>query len=144
MRKIILLCALASFILIGCKKKGCTDPFALNYNTEAEKDDETCTYDGHLVFWFTSVTATNFVNASIPNLDFYLNGEKVGNVSMTQFSSGQPTCGGSEGFTATYDLGKETLINVPFSIMEGGTSNAIQSGNISIKSTPCTWIEVTY
>lgn len=30
--------------LTACKKKGCTDPAALNYSSEAEKDDESCTY----------------------------------------------------------------------------------------------------
>ena len=29
----------------SCKKKGCTDEAATNYNAEAEKDDGTCTYD---------------------------------------------------------------------------------------------------
>jgi len=28
----------------SCKKKGCTDSYATNYDTEAEKDDETCSY----------------------------------------------------------------------------------------------------
>ena len=28
----------------GCKKEGCTDPNANNYNVEAKKDDGTCTY----------------------------------------------------------------------------------------------------
>ena len=30
--------------LASCKKKGCTDVYAENYDTEAEKDDESCTY----------------------------------------------------------------------------------------------------
>lgn len=30
---------------VSCKKKGCTDPTANNYNAEAEKNDESCTYD---------------------------------------------------------------------------------------------------
>ena len=30
---------------ISCKKKGCTDPTATNFSAEAEKDDESCTYD---------------------------------------------------------------------------------------------------
>lgn len=33
-----------SLIITACKKEGCTDPTALNYNEEAKKDDGTCTY----------------------------------------------------------------------------------------------------
>ena len=36
---ISLLVLIASIFLIGCKKKGCTDPTALNYNPAAQKDD---------------------------------------------------------------------------------------------------------
>ena len=36
---ISILVLIASIILIGCKKKGCTDPAALNYNSAAQKED---------------------------------------------------------------------------------------------------------
>lgn len=44
----LIVIAVVSVIGIGmmsCKKKGCTDPTATNYSSEAEKDDESCTYD---------------------------------------------------------------------------------------------------
>lgn len=44
MKKLIFLAALASIALVSCKKKGCTDPQAVNYSSEAEKDDETCNF----------------------------------------------------------------------------------------------------
>ena len=63
-------------IITSCsKKEGCTDPIANNFNSEAEKDDGSCTYDDetpepheetHLTFNFTHnfdgvpVTAANF------------------------------------------------------------------------------------
>ena len=45
MKKTIFLSLLILAGLTACKKKGCTDPNATNYNSEAEKDDGTCTYD---------------------------------------------------------------------------------------------------
>ena len=32
--------------LTACKKEGCTDPLATNYNSKANHDDGTCNYDG--------------------------------------------------------------------------------------------------
>jgi hypothetical protein len=41
---IFFLTLLFAITISSCKKKGCTDSLAENYNTEAEKDDESCTY----------------------------------------------------------------------------------------------------
>lgn len=44
MKKLLLFVAIACVGLASCKKKGCTDPQAVNYASDAEKDDETCNY----------------------------------------------------------------------------------------------------
>jgi len=40
----ILLAAAMLFVLTGCKKEGCTDSTATNYDADAKKDDGSCTY----------------------------------------------------------------------------------------------------
>lgn len=47
MKNIIIYTVLFSSIIfsLSCKKKGCTDSLATNYNSEAKKDDNSCTYD---------------------------------------------------------------------------------------------------
>jgi hypothetical protein len=47
MKKILLLLAILSMTIAttSCKKKGCTDQTAVNYNEKAKKDDGSCTYN---------------------------------------------------------------------------------------------------
>ncbi|MGV3631446.1 MAG: imelysin family protein [Bacteroidota bacterium] len=45
MKKILFPVICIAALAVSCKKEGCTDPDALNYNSEAKKDDGSCTYD---------------------------------------------------------------------------------------------------
>lgn len=51
----------------GCKKEGCTDPEANNYNDEAKKDDGSCTYtpDPLLVDDFTPPTGPDYTSTDL-------------------------------------------------------------------------------
>ena len=65
--KLLLICAiLATFA--SCAKKGCTDPTALNYDSDATKDDGNCEYAPALVvpddYVFTDADGNNTVSYS--------------------------------------------------------------------------------
>ena len=42
---LLLLSLLPLMLVTGCKKEGCTDPLAINYDSEADTDDGTCIYE---------------------------------------------------------------------------------------------------
>ena len=53
MKKVLLpLLAIAVVSVVGCKKEGCTDSAAENYDSEATKDDGSCEYHNHATITF--------------------------------------------------------------------------------------------
>jgi hypothetical protein len=58
MKKILIALFVCSVALVGCKKKGCMDPAATNYDSTAKKDDGSCifpqigqSYQGGIIFY---------------------------------------------------------------------------------------------
>jgi predicted lipoprotein len=58
----------ALLIIQSCKKSGCTDPEALNYNIDAQKDDNSCLYEDYDKLSLLTNLADNYI---IPSLDAY-------------------------------------------------------------------------
>jgi hypothetical protein len=65
MKKIGLVFAIAVLVM-SCKKEGCTDSTAANYNQDAKVDDGTCAYqrDGFIGTYVVSETCTYEDNGS--------------------------------------------------------------------------------
>ena len=119
MKNLLLLAAIATIGLASCKKKGCTDPQAVNYNSEAQKDDESCNYiptiaiTGAATMDVTLGTTYNDPGATATNVD-------GSSVTVTADLS-QVDTGAVGSFTVTY-----TATN------EHGTATATRTVNVVI------------
>lgn len=82
MKKTIIYAVLFSAIAVtaSCRKKGCTDETALNYNAEAKKDDGSCIADPRVQFLGNySVTDSSFGGGSFLSTEVYTLNVGTGN-----------------------------------------------------------------
>lgn len=81
--KILIVLAIA-LIASACKKKGCTDPASVVYDSEAEKDDGSCRYVSSAIFWSKSCQYTDDSignSASDNGIIIYVDGIRAGNIT---------------------------------------------------------------
>lgn len=131
--KMMVLAGALVAVVPACKKKGCTDPEANNYNAEAKKDDGTCTYD--VVPW-TEVTVGGTVYRQIT-------GDITADLTLTAGDNWMLSGGVfvTDGVTLTIEAGTTVYAaddgTTPFlSIAQGGMINACGTASSPIVFTP--------
>jgi hypothetical protein len=62
MKNVITLITISLFVFSSCSKKGCVDSTACNYDSEAKKDDESCTY---ATMWYEDLDGDGNGNSSV-------------------------------------------------------------------------------
>lgn len=94
-----------AMLFSSCKKEGCTNPAAENYDSKAKTSDLSCTYSVDVVFWFNEATSQALVAGGVDKLKFYLNGESIGTSGTDKFWEEAPKCGsgGSIKFSRTLE-----------------------------------------
>lgn len=83
-------------IVVGCKKEGCTDPLALNFDSEAKKKSG-CLYQLDWALWFSEQTAISFTNDGVTEFKVVkgigMDAVTIGYFDVTSFSASSPNCG---------------------------------------------------
>lgn len=82
-----------AMLVSSCKKEGCTNPSAENYDPKAKVSDLSCTYTAEVVFWFNEATSQALNAGGVTKLNFLLNGESIGTSGTDMFWEEAPKCG---------------------------------------------------
>ena len=61
-----------SFTIISCKKRGCTDPCAINYNAEAVKDNGSCEYSSNCPYETINTSYSELDLGDANNCDLFV------------------------------------------------------------------------
>jgi len=89
---ILIIITLTAFLyIVSCRKKteGCTDPSAINFDQNAEIENNECLYKGSITFW-------NCRDLGHGNIYIYINDTLQG--SITHYFNGvDPECGNGAG-----------------------------------------------
>ncbi|MFT5821617.1 MAG: hypothetical protein ACI8ZM_002871 [Crocinitomix sp.] len=102
MRYLILVSAV--FLMISCKKEGCTDANAINYSEAAKENDGSCHYESTIAFWFDENKSDFYQAFDVTEFRFFVEDELVGTADINDFLVSAPTCGDSATVTYTRSL----------------------------------------
>ena len=142
---IILSFAVMSLISFNsCKKEGCTDSIADNYNSDADKDDGSCSYSAKVNFWYNGTTSQNLQDDVITSLTFYIDNEVIGSYASSVFFTTSPECGQSSVVSKTLNLGSLKSKTANYFVKDD-LGDEVWAGTVTFDaSVECTNYELVY
>ena len=141
--KIYLAALVFGVSLASCKKEGCTDNKAENYDSKAKKDCNCCTYkapavyEGRAVFWFKSYTAVYLAGDGVSSMSYYMNGEKFGSSASNLNRETPPKCGQDSSVTVTRSLGESISKDFEFQVKDDRTGHVYWDGTLNMTANSC-------
>ena len=130
-------------IISSCKKKGCTDSDAYNFNSSAKKSDGTCRFEGSFIFWMADSTAQKMQNDGIQTLTVYLDGDVIGQLNTSQSFVVAPDCGTTGAVSITKDLFSVKNRAFSFRIIDD-QSVLRRAGTVEFVGNQCEQFELLY
>jgi hypothetical protein len=137
----LILFAIGTMFFVGCKKEGCTDETATNYNSDAGKDDESCLYDGSLHVWLSQATADT-LTAAYP-LDVWMGGASQGSIEEgTELSSEPSNCTAEAGtvlYTKNFQYDASTA---SITVYDANNIEVFRVNSATITKNTCTKVKI--
>ena len=130
--------------LSACRKEGCTDEKAENYNEKAKKDDATCTYSGSVVFWLNNTTSVFLQSSNVTYIEVFVNGNKIGGMSTSSSFGAAPNCF-EGGVTYQKDLGSSNSNTASYEVKNSSLNPngpTIYSGTIQVIGGECSSFQI--
>lgn len=119
MKKIILSAiVLTALSTTSCKKKGCIDSEASNFDTEAKKDDGTCVYKGNVTWWIGQQESIGLNSNGITDLNIYVDDTLVGSQGSNIYFLSAPACGEPSIVTKQFDMGTLKSKSINYQIID--------------------------
>jgi hypothetical protein len=126
---LLMLPVLVMLFAVGCKKKGCTDPAASNYDSAAEKNDESCEYDTVITY---SVPATYSYEDSDGNSTVSYGGQTARMDMLSEMVTYLKSANGSNATPATLDAA--TLLSMYDNSYTGWSDASLVNNGKQLKS----------
>ena len=143
MKRILTLASLSLLMLtsIGCKKEGCTDIAAINYENSANKDNGSCIFEGEAVLWYDQSSSQSFLFSGISSLKFYVDETLVGSTDASVYWTNAPECGENGSITVTKELGNSKSKTFTYKV-ENNFGTIVESGILNISANSCEAIKI--
>lgn len=107
-----------ALLFSSCKKEGCTNPAAENYDVKAKASDKSCTFNVNVVFWMKENTSLTLQAWDVQKLNFLLNGEPIGKSGTTKFWEEAPECATGGTIKFTKELTKSNSAPFYYSVLD--------------------------
>lgn len=107
-----------AMLLSSCKKEGCTNPSADNFDVKAEINDESCKYTTNLVFWFDETQSQQFQANGVEKINFTLSDEPLGSTNTDQFWEESPKCDSPGALKYSKELTKSNTAPVYYKVLD--------------------------
>ncbi len=144
MRKVsslFLLVLITSLTVVSCKKPGCRDTRATNFNAEANTEDGTCTYTSKITFWCLPEASATLKNAGHEMLRFEITGVIVDSVVTENFFAPTGECNAPGVKTIEQDLGNYDKRYYKYRV-KGNEFVTLYEGFIDLKANECYGIQL--
>lgn len=129
---------LGLLIFTSCKKEGCIDESATNYNEEANIDDGSCFYpnEANAIVFFGGNVSYLLNEFGDTTLHFYVDDIYQTSITSDDFVTGYPDCGQANTMSVYKNLGTLQTLTSEFKIYNQD-SILIWQGNIKFEANEC-------